>query len=192
MQQIINGGCMQAKYQVSALEIQHRDTQQHLQTAQVAVTEQSRLLEQERAAIGQQTELVAIETLEANIHRAQEVWQNVQYTYLVPSSLLLVTSAIAEYTYRNGKKDAAQMLRQSNVGTHHINSTDRQQAKQNVFANECLQLQVAKFRLCMQANARMQQVLQRREAEANHTAMLDGVMRLVNDLNVELKQSGVL
>ena len=38
----------------------------------------------------------------------------------------------------------------------------------------------------------MQQVLQRREAEANHTAMLDGVMKLVKDLNDELKQSGVL
>lgn len=64
--------------------------------------------------------------------------------------------------------------------------------KQELFAKQCLQLRAANFRLCMQANARMQQVLQRREADANHTAMLHGVMRLVKDLIVELKQSRVL
>lgn len=46
--------------------------------------------------------------------------------------------------------------------------------------------------ICLQANARMQQVIQSWEAEANYTIMLDGVMRLVEDLNGELKQSGLL
>lgn len=35
----------------------------------------------------------------------------------------------------------------------------------------------------------MQQSIQSREAEANYTAIVDGVMRLVKDLNSELKQS---
>lgn len=66
----------QANRQVNTLEGQHLDTKQRLQTAQAAVREQSRLLDQERAAIGHQAELVAIETMEANIHRAQEVCNN--------------------------------------------------------------------------------------------------------------------
>ena len=73
---------IQANQQGSTVESQHRDTKQRLQTAQSAVREQANLLQQERAAIGQQAELVAIETLEANIHRAQEVCKNTWYLFL--------------------------------------------------------------------------------------------------------------
>lgn len=38
----------------------------------------------------------------------------------------------------------------------------------------------------------MEQVLQRREAEANHATLLEGVLRLVKELNDELKLSGAL
>lgn len=181
---------MQTNQQVSALEIQHRDTQQHLQTAQAAVREQSHLLERERAAIGQQTELVAIETLEANIHRAQEVCKNAKYTCLVPSCLFLLTSTVVAHTYRQwqnrGCPDVAPVVRRDTL------SQQSRQATSKVLCQLTSATASCKSHLNMQANARMQQVLQRREAEANHTAMLDGVMRLVKDLNVELKQLGAL
>lgn len=64
---------VQAKQEVSALESQHMDTKHQLHTAQAAVREQSQLLQEARASISQQAELVAIERLEANIQRAQEV-----------------------------------------------------------------------------------------------------------------------
>ena len=38
----------------------------------------------------------------------------------------------------------------------------------------------------------MQQIVQSREAEANYAAIVDGVMRLVKDLNSELKQALLL
>lgn len=67
---------MQAKQEVTALESQHMDTKHQLHTTQAAVREQSQLLQEARASISQQAELVAIEALEANIQRAQEVCGN--------------------------------------------------------------------------------------------------------------------
>ena len=64
---------VQAKQEVSALESQHKGTKHRLHTAQAAVREQSQLLQEARASISQQAELDAIETLETNIQKAQEV-----------------------------------------------------------------------------------------------------------------------
>ena len=77
------GNWVQAKQELSALEGQHVDTKHQLHTAQAAVREQSQLLQEARASISQQTELVAIETLEANIQGAQEVCENPWYLLAV-------------------------------------------------------------------------------------------------------------
>ena len=64
---------MQAKQQVSNLEAQQLDAEQRLQTVQTAVKEQTHLLQRQRAALGQSLELVAMEKMEEDISRAQEV-----------------------------------------------------------------------------------------------------------------------
>lgn len=64
---------MQAKQQVSNLEAQQLDAEQRLQTVQTAVKEQTQLLQRQRAALGQSLELVAMEKMEEDISRAQEV-----------------------------------------------------------------------------------------------------------------------
>ena len=64
---------MQAKQQVTGLEGQQLDAQQRLQIAQDAVKEQTKLLQRQRAALGQSLQLVAMEKMEEDIGRAQEV-----------------------------------------------------------------------------------------------------------------------
>lgn len=44
----------------------------------------------------------------------------------------------------------------------------------------------------MQANSRMSLTISSREAEANYTVLVDDVLRLVTDLNGELKQAAML
>lgn len=64
--------------------------------------------------------------------------------------------------------------------------------KRKPFVSKYPQLQLSACLLCLQANARMQQIIHSREAEANYTTIVDGVIRLVKDLNSELKQSLLL
>ncbi len=49
-----------------------------------------------------------------------------------------------------------------------------------------------KYMLPVQANSRLSQTIKSREAEANYNVLVDDVLRLVTDLNGELKQAAML
>lgn len=46
--------------------------------------------------------------------------------------------------------------------------------------------------LPVQANLRLSQTIKSREAEANYTVLVDDVLRLVTELNGELKQAAMM
>lgn len=49
-----------------------------------------------------------------------------------------------------------------------------------------------KYMLPVQANSRLSQTIKSREAEANYTVLVDDVLRLVTELNGELKQAAMM
>jgi len=49
-----------------------------------------------------------------------------------------------------------------------------------------------KYMLPVQANSRLSQTIKSREAEANYNVLVDDVLRLVTELNGELKQAAML
>lgn len=53
-------------------------------------------------------------------------------------------------------------------------------------------MSAVKHMLPVQANSRLSQTIKSREAEANYNVLVDDVLRLVTDLNGELKQAAML